>query len=498
MSRIILVPSSALSAKNRFIYFAGQFNKLPSSLGGLLGAAARLPLLRSLLPVAPSGIFCQALQPSRLSRPISESADEIDRQREREDCLDESVESFVKRHFGDRFGSRFLDNLLSAVLHGIYAADTKQLSARSTLPFLWETEQRHGSLMRALLPLKWNRHYREPSRADKEVEAEDLAALVKAKAIVGEDWTTKLEKASVFSLKGGLGDITQAMVAELKRGRNLSLRTSDTIEAILRSRDGAGLCLQTCSGEDVLVQRLVSTIPSRELANILGSHSKRAEGQARLQIGRSLLAVLRHNPSTDVGVVSFAIPHSTLPEAQRNSRLIKIDEAFGFLIPRAETPNNPDGILGVVFDSDAIPGQDEVNEGEGVTKLTVMLGGPYLSSRPLPSDDECRERAVRALDHFLSIPCSISTHPDTVVRSRMQPACIPTYLPGHYSRMRRLHEELRNSVDGLIAVTGASYTGVSVNDVVHQARRIAERIAREGRRRGAGCVTTGLEMFVAE
>ncbi|CAO1631255.1 unnamed protein product [Parajaminaea phylloscopi] len=499
MDRVIVVPKTALSAKNRYIYFSSQLNKLPSSLLGMLGALFRLPLLRSLLPTAVAGLLGEPFRPSQFARPKSESKEEVARQRKREFLLDESIESFIRRRFGNRFGGRLLDNMLSAVLHGIYAADARQLSVRSTLPILWQTEQRHGSLLRAALPTRWNRRYRPPTPVDEVNERDAADAVKQSQTAVGPEWSSRFEQASVFGLKGGLGDITEALVHELRGKRNVSFRLNESVELIQESRDGAHLFLRTSAGEDVPVSRLVSSAPSSRFAQLLDTRTKGEEqGATCLSISASCLSILRHNPSTTVGSVSFAIPPSALPEAQRRGRMLKTEEAFGFLIPRAENARNKAGILGVVFDSDAIPDQDDMLTcGGRATKLTVMMGGPHLKGKAAPTEAECQEHAVAALEDYLDIPRSVTTHPDTAVRSRVQRACIPTYLPGHFSRMWTLHRELASLAGGRIAVTGASYTGVSVNDVVHHARSAAERIAAR-EQGGSGAVTaTGLESFAS-
>ena len=54
---------------------------------------------------------------------------------------DESVASFLERRLGTPDVG---NNIVSAVLHGIYAGDVNQLSARSLLPKLWYGESKRG------------------------------------------------------------------------------------------------------------------------------------------------------------------------------------------------------------------------------------------------------------------------------------------------------------------------------------------------------------------
>lgn len=60
---------------------------------------------------------------------------------------DESVASFVERHYGREVVDRVADPLLQ----GVYGGDADQLSARSVLPRLVAMEENHGSLSRGML-----------------------------------------------------------------------------------------------------------------------------------------------------------------------------------------------------------------------------------------------------------------------------------------------------------------------------------------------------------
>ena len=60
---------------------------------------------------------------------------------------DESVASFVRRHFGDAM----LENIADPLLAGVYGGDSGALSVRSVLPRFWEMERKYGSLTRATL-----------------------------------------------------------------------------------------------------------------------------------------------------------------------------------------------------------------------------------------------------------------------------------------------------------------------------------------------------------
>ena len=65
---------------------------------------------------------------------------------------DESVADFVRRHFGSEVVDRLADPLLS----GIYGGSAERLSARSVLPRMIQMEEKHGSLIRAMLAARRN------------------------------------------------------------------------------------------------------------------------------------------------------------------------------------------------------------------------------------------------------------------------------------------------------------------------------------------------------
>ena len=64
-----------------------------------------------------------------------------------------SVYEFVKK----RFGKEFHDQLIEPFITGVYAGNTKKMSAKHTLKLLWNLEQSHGSIIKGLLKFKRNK-----------------------------------------------------------------------------------------------------------------------------------------------------------------------------------------------------------------------------------------------------------------------------------------------------------------------------------------------------
>ncbi|KAN0061709.1 hypothetical protein ACQY0O_005701 [Thecaphora frezii] len=489
LHRVLKVPKSAPSAQNRFLYYPDRLAKLPSSIPSLVSALARLPFLRAAVPRA----LLEYRVPSRFARPKSESEAEKDRLRRREALDDESVDSFVSR----RFGPGIAANLVSAVIHGIYAGDSRKLSVRSVMPFLWESERTHGSVLKSLfLSPKSNRRYHSlpddevASKAAREAEAK------RTEERLGKDVTDSFKGTSVYSFPNGLQEIVDALEQRLEAAANVEIRKGTAVSSVVVGEDGKAV-VQTADGDHIEADRIISSLPSSQLARVLPVDE---------------LSGLDYNPSANVGVVNLVISPAAQGEASSSKPLLPV-EGFGYLIPRT-TPNNEDGILGVVFDSDSLPTQDlrdplgppdAAELAQRPVKLTVMMGGAHwshLDAASLPSEAEMRERAVRAVSKHLSIPASLLQDPArTKILPTMQRDCIPQYLVGHPVRMAALHRMLANhsTLADKLSLVGASYTGVSLNDCVAYAAETMDRIIDAelcGGSDRAGKVVTGLENFV--
>lgn len=195
---------------------------------------------------------------------------------------------------------------------------------------------------------------------------------------------------------------------------------------------------------------------------------------------RNTLPHLTYNPSVDVAVVNLAYG----PDVPLGY------DGFGFLTPSSHsTCKIPvPGTLGVVFDSNAMRGQDT----HPFTKATVMLGGHQWNTAfktPLDQTDpqEAYQRAIQAMDAFLGVKA-----PPVASMVHMQAKCIPQYLVGHPSRLRDLHEALKLKYGHLMSVTGASYWSVSVPDCVKNSRELVEELLVSGALGGQHKVVTGL------
>ena len=189
----------------------------------------------------------------------------------------------------------------------------------------------------------------------------------------------------------------------------------------------------------------------------------------RLTLATSSISQLSQNPTSSVTVVNVVFPPTSFPIHP---------PGFGYLVPRlpedATTEDQEDhaGVLGVVFDSCALPEQDQYASPESprFTKITMMLGGPHVFSHT--ADSVTEDKLLRILTRHLAPPQALPW--PVLIRARHLTECIPTPTLGHLDKVTELKAELRRSHmwEGRLEVIGAGVGGVSVPDCVEQGRHV--------------------------
>ncbi|WVQ83670.1 protoporphyrinogen oxidase [Cryptococcus sp. DSM 104549] len=426
---IIPVSFSHPSAKNRYLLdnSTSTLTALPS--GPLSMLRPQPPLLRGLLP----SILSEPFKSKGTGAPSLTS----DR--------DESVDSFFRRRLGDNVAN----NLASAMVHGIYAASSITLSLRAAFPLLWEAENKRGSIVAGML-------LGTKSKAQREEEKQEWAELGQ----LGKD----RENWSLYGLKGGLSTLTHRL-HEAVTSQGVEVKSFTPATIIELGDDPSTVTVHTPSSS-FTTSHLISALPPSRLSPLLSSP----------------LPNLTANPYTSVGVVNLVYP---LPPSAVHPA------GFGYLVPRpSSTASNPSGVLGVIFDSTALP-SNPPELGGAVTKLTLMIGGPYWSTYTPrlspPSNPE--ELIPMAIQHLQSTFPHLKGVEPVLTVANIHHDCIPTYLPGHGARLRELHEAIGASGwEGKLSLVGNGYGGVGVNDCVYSGVGVAKRLAE-------GNPVTGLEAW---
>lgn len=136
---------------------------------------------------------------------------------------DESVDSFLSRRFGDAFAR----TLGSALVHGIYAADSRSLSVRAAFPVLRESEARgKGSVVWGELgpPAWFGSKAQAQAQAQEDEEEEDG---------IDREWEAQFRTlAALFSFREGMETLVRALVEALRGFPNVTMRCGAVVREI--------------------------------------------------------------------------------------------------------------------------------------------------------------------------------------------------------------------------------------------------------------------------
>lgn len=168
-------------------------------------------------------------------------------------------------------------------------------------------------------------------------------------------------------------------------------------------------------------------------------------------------------------------------------------QGFGYLIPQnVPFEQNPERALGVIFDSDAVVGQDTTSG----TKLTVMLGGHWWNSwEHYPDESEGLELARSVIERHLGI-----TEEPAAYNINLSKDCIPQYTVGYQDRLKDYAETLKDDFRGRVRVVGNQFGGVGVNDCIKGAWSLVRELRDDGwkdRKTGLERMTDEREWIVA-
>ncbi|MFZ0959653.1 MAG: protoporphyrinogen oxidase [Terriglobia bacterium] len=351
---------------------------------------------------------------------------------------DESVASFVKRHYGQAM----VENIADPLLAGVYGGDSAALSVRSVLPRFWEMERRHGSLTRATLAAM-----RQRRKANSSSNGLDSAGTGNAPP----------RKLPLFmTLKGGLEQLTQKLAAQVEKNR---IFVRCRVLALEFSPGGPGGAADSCSrrfqiacegGKAYDADAVILSLP----ANLAGGLAS--------SLDRHLSDLLDGIPYSSAMTVSLGFD-----ERARTS----LPPGFGFLVPRKEQRR----MLACTF----VHAKFDHRAPEGKAMLRCFLGGARDPEVLGLNDEEVVAIVRRELKEILDF----SAEP-LFFRVHRWPASMAQYPVGHRERVSAIEERL-GDLPGLY-LAGNAYSGIGISDCIRTGRNAAEKaleyLAAGGRR----------------
>ncbi|KAH8829326.1 hypothetical protein DL96DRAFT_1462413 [Flagelloscypha sp. PMI_526] len=334
----------------------------------------------------------------------------------------------------------------SALVHGVYAADSREVSTRSAFTSLWDMAvSGKGSLSRGLV--------RRTFQSFLQSQMAFRSAASEVQYEVGDVERLMVnENTSVYSFKDGMETLPLAMKAWLENQPNVQIVSDSTINSVKTREED-----RTFEISPTTATHMVSALPAPALQQILSPTS---------------LPGLLSSPLISEALPSFSTVTvlNLVFAISPNSPPLHPD-GFGFLVPRPpehSPEGNPLGILGVVFDSCSLSGQDSAPS--RLLKMTVMLGGPYANGHDVDAS-KILAFISRATGSHLPDPVHVqwATHQN----------CIPHPRVGHEDLLTKLwDQEHREWVRQNFAIVGPGFTGVSVGDCVNAGREVSEQWIR--------------------
>ncbi|KAI0404782.1 Protoporphyrinogen oxidase [Xylaria palmicola] len=343
---------------------------------------------------------------------------------------DESVAEFLTKLLKDE---RLVNNIVSAMMHGIYGGDINKLSAKHTmLDDLWYSKKAPSRVEdgnRWIGLKEWYLLYDMMSSPNRLKIIELAENAVNWKLLAFED---------------GLISLVRGLVKDLKMKNNVTFKYGEPVTS-LKHKDGKILVTTPKANPPAKFDHVICTLFSKQLSQIAKPQNS--------------LPSLAETHAVTIMVVNLWYPNPNLLG----------EGGFGYLIP-SSVQDNHEGALGVLFDSDLRTNDSEMPG----TKLTVMLGGHHWDGWVhLPSEEQGITMAKEVVRRHLGI----SDAEEVVARAKLCRECLPQHFVGHRERMKEAHYELMSTFHGHLTVAGPSYTTIGVIPSMRAGYDAAMRVA---------------------
>jgi oxygen-dependent protoporphyrinogen oxidase len=337
-------------AKKRFIYTRNKLQRVPEKPVAFL--RSNILSIKGRLRV--------------LLEPFSKPTDE----------RDETIASFGERHLG----REAQEKLISAMVIGIFAGDSKKLSLRSCFPVMLELENEgNGSLIKGMI--------RRMKKARKDPNARTTPA------------------GNLTSFKDGMESLTKGVSKALK-GRVL---TGKTVKSVKKGEKSGYEVFLKGEKRSLKADILVLAVPAYSAADFIRELDP--------ELGKELEGI------------TYA-PASIVCLGYRNEDVPNSTDGFGFLIPKIESRR----ILGCRWDSSAFNGRAP----PGHVLLWTIVGGDLNPALAFLDDQALLTLVKEELKEIMGI-----TKEPTYTRIVRHEKAIPQYVVGHSKCLERIKNRVK-------------------------------------------------------
>lgn len=333
----------------------------------------------------------------------------------RKDDADESLGDFIRR----RLGREALDKIAEPLMSGIHVSDPEQQSLLATFPRFRTQEKEHGSLIRAMLAQR-----RAAARAPAKPSSSSN----------GSAW-----KSSFFvSLRGGVGQLVQALEKALSGGRIL---TGCKVVG-LSLQPGGRYKLTAQDGSSLLADAVVLAAPAFGSASLVRPFAP------------ALSTALDGIRYVSTATVSLAYRTADVGENPLHG--------IGFIIPHRENRRISACTMSSIKFAHRAP--------EGQVLLRCFVGGP---GREEAVEQHTDAEIIAAARAELADLMGIQARP-VLARVYRWIKGNAQYDVGHLERVKEMHQ-MCAAFPGLV-LTGSAFDGIGIPDCVHQGQQAAEKV----------------------
>jgi len=313
---------------------------------------------------------------------------------------DQSVAGFVAGHYGQQA----VDYLAEPLLAGVYGGDPEKLSVASVLPRFVELAQKYGSLTRGVL--------HERRKTARQAKGMPLFQ----------------------TLKGGLGQLVEALVAQTRPAPEVIHGTAEALE-----RHPAGYRVRV-NGVWLEAAHVVLACPAYQAGALVGP----VEGE--------LAALLNAIPYSNSITISLGYERAGFRHPLNG---------FGFLVPKKERS------LMVACTWVGTKFSHRVAQDRAV--LRCFAGGEDAGVLSL-SDENLIAGVRRELEALMGV-----TEKPVFTHIARWPRSMAQYTVGHAGRVRQIESRLAGL--GGLHLAGNAYHGIGIPDCVRMGKEVADRIA---------------------
>ena len=132
--------------------------------------------------------------------------------------------SFIAR----RLDKRIAANLLSAVMHGIYAGDIWRLSARTLLAQAWQLEALSGSIYSGMFRVQREANSTEWHKLFHPYDL-DLYKAMREETRLHYAFETQLNESAMFTFKNGMAELISALQTNLENNKQVDFKFSSPV-----------------------------------------------------------------------------------------------------------------------------------------------------------------------------------------------------------------------------------------------------------------------------